>query len=150
MYGEVEEKMKKMVGTSVKRIFFTTDHLQFETDKGSFAFGVEGDCCSHSLFYDFYGVKNLLSNGKITEVKQVDLDPKGKDYNDARNDYESEDIKIYGVQFTTESKEFGPVTSVFSFRNYSNGYYGGSLILATPKSNSVGEIFDDVIELKEN
>lgn len=148
MYGEAKEKMEEMIGASVKRIFITQDHLQFETDKGSFAFSVDGDCCSHSVFYDFYGVLNLLNNGKITEVKEVNLDPRDKDYNDVRNGYDSQDIKIYGVQFTTESDEYGQMTSVFSFRNYSNGYYGGSLKVAPISVNPAGEITDDVTELK--
>ena len=39
----------------------------------------------------------------------------------------SEYIQVYGYRLTTLSRKWGPVSSVFSFRNSSNGYYGGSI-----------------------
>ena len=132
-----DEGIKKLVGASVKKIFMDSQHLTFETDKGDIAFGVYGDCCSSSFFYDFYGVKNLLGNGVILEVKEKDLE-EGE-----RKPHQNYDcISCYGIQITTESKEFGKVTSVFSFRNDSNGYYGGSL--------EHGEIYKDAPEITED
>ena len=147
----MDDKIKNLVGKTIKRIFFNENYLRFDTDDGNFTFNVEGDCCSRSYFYDFYGVKNLLENGKVLEVKEVELEPKdiieqGKDDfgNNKDKKYSDEDIQVYGYQLTTESPKFGTVTSVFSFRNYSNGYYGGWMeecenIKVEP------EIFDDVI-----
>lgn len=129
---------EKLVGKTVKKIFMNPEFLKFETDDGNFCFGVEGDCCSNSYFYDFYGVKNLLENGKITEVKEVSLDSHELSYGDL--------IQCYGFQLTTEHPEFGPVTSVFSFRNHSNGYYGGWMH-DVPDREVLPEITDDVIEL---
>lgn len=142
MYGE--DYLKELVGKKVEKIFMSKSLLKFETDKGVVAMGVDGDCCSSSEFYDFYGVKNLLENGAVTEVKSVELKGDEQKNIDPANDC----TQCYGYQITTESKEFGPVTSVFSFRNYSNGYYGGSLCGASDK-DTAPEITDDVIELKD-
>lgn len=52
-----EEQFKEMIGAKVGKIFFNEDYLKFDTDKGPFVFSVDGDCCSHSYFHDFIGVK---------------------------------------------------------------------------------------------
>jgi hypothetical protein len=121
-YISAKDLAEALVGKTVKKVYMNEHHLKFETDQGNFVYGVEGDCCSRSYFYDFYGIKNLLNNGPITEIKDVELLDEEKPKDDAY-----EDIKLYGYQITTESPKFGPVTSVFSFRNSSNGYYGGSM-----------------------
>ena len=139
---------QKLVGKKVLRIYMNEDFLKFETDKGNVVFGVDGDCCSASVFYDFFGVKKLLNNGAITEVKEVELT---KDDKADKNLERFEDsVECYGYQITTEDKELGLVTSVFSFRNYSNGYYGGSLEEAPDDKIVLPEITDDVYETVED
>lgn len=139
----MEKGLKMLVGKKIKRIFFNEDYLKFETDDGNIVFTVSGDCCSDSVFYDFYGVKELLKNGKVKEVKQVELTIDDK--LDKKQYQES--IEVYGYQITTEDEEFGDRTSVFSFRNYSNGYYGGTLEDSNDRE-VLPEIFDDVVETK--
>lgn len=140
--GYYGTKLNELVGRKVTKISFSQDYLRFETESGhTYTFTVSGDCCSSSYFYDFYGVQNLLKNGPVTEVKEVELAPA---------DLKQEDgdcIAVYGFQLTTESPEFGPVTSVFSFRNRSNGYYGGSLEDSTSEAE-IPEITVDVVEVK--
>jgi len=138
MYGE--DYLKELVGKKVKKIFMNEDYLKFETDQGNFVFSTYGDCCSKSVFYDFYGVKELLKNGKITEVKEVSLTV------DDRMDIKQyqESISVYGYQLTTEDKEWGDRTSVFSFRNYSNRYYGGSLEESSDRE-VLPELTDDLV-----
>lgn len=128
-------------GKTARKIYMDEEFLKFETNGGSFVYTVEGDCCSRSLFYDFVGVKHLLRNGPVTAVKEVDLEPDEK----SKGDVESGELKIYGYALTTESPEFGEQTSVFSFRNYSNGYYGGWMEAADDREVSP-EITDDVLE----
>lgn len=140
------DDMKELVGRKVEKIFMNMDYLKFETDKGSLLYSVYGDCCSSSYFYDFYGVKNLLKNGVVTEIKSVELDTSKIQ----TSEWEWGDcIQCYGFQITTESPEFGEMTSVFSFRNSSNGYYGGNLVFNEGLDLEVSpEITDDVIEVK--
>lgn len=129
-----------LVGKKVKRVFMNALNLRFETDQGDFVFGVEGDCCSQSYFHDFYGVKNLLEHGAVTEVKEVPVDSRSESD-------DGESVQAYGYQMTTESGKFGPVTSVFSFRNYSNGYYGGFLTREDEEIRVSPELTDDVVEI---
>jgi hypothetical protein len=113
--------MQELVGKKVKGIGMTEDYLRFITDDGNFTFEVSGDCCSHSFFYDFIGVKKLLENGPIKLIEDVDKEDDGK------RKLGNDSISCYGVRFVTEDPKFGEVSSVMSFRNDSNGYYGGSL-----------------------
>lgn len=137
-------ELQDLVGRKVNKIFLNSTYLKFVTDKGDLVYGVDGDCCSVSYFYDFYGVKNLLENGIVKEIKTVELDPTDLKIKN-KNDFDS--ISVYGYQITTESKDYGDVTSVFSFRNSSNGYYGGSIEKVSDRE-VLPEVTDDVIKVK--
>lgn len=115
-------------------------YLKFNTDDGNVVFGVSGDCCSHSYFHDFIGVKKLFENGKVLSVKEIDPGCGSKNKNDG-----DVCVSVYGFEIVTEHPTFGEQTSVFSFRNSSNGYYGGSLDYSDDREVSP-EIFDDVLE----
>jgi hypothetical protein len=130
-----------LVGKVIERVFMNDEYLVFETDEGRFAFTVEGDCCSHSYFYDFHGVKKLLENGPVISVKEVDLGE------DEKNDYDV--TRCYGFQIFTESDMWGEQTSVFSFRNDSNGYYGGWMY-ATDADRVMNNITDTLPELTDD
>ncbi len=140
----METQLKDLIGCKVNKIFMNQTHLKFETDKGDFTYEVTGDCCSYSYFYDFYGVENLLKNGAIIDINEVELEHERKIPKP-----ENDSLQFYGYALTTKSKDFGEVTSVFSFRNDSNGYYGGS-IYRTGNIEVLPEITQDVIEVKEN
>jgi len=148
-----EAKLDALKGKIVKKIYMNSEHLKFETDLGDYVFGVSGDCCSSSYFYDFYGVKNLIG-GRIIDIQIVDIDSEkaereAKAKSIIEKGYDSVDsLACYGYQLTTHSQEFGDVTSVFSFRNESNGYYGGSLEDHSNETEVLPEITDDVIEIK--
>jgi hypothetical protein len=116
------KELQELVGKKVKAIGMTEDHLRFSTDKGDFTFGVEGDCCSHSYFYDFVGIQKLLNNGPIKAVEEIPME------DDGRRMLENDSVSCYGFRFITEDPLFGDVSSVMSFRNDSNGYYGGELV----------------------
>ena len=107
----------------------------FVTDGGEkFPYEVEGDCCSHSYLFDFYGVKNLLNNGPVTKFEEYDLQAGDPGFHECEYTESSwyecllcggESLQVYGYSLTTEHPVWGPMTSVLSFRNESNGYYGG-------------------------
>ena len=138
----------KLVGKKVKRIFMNEEYLKFETDKGNIVFSVSGDCCSQSCFYDFIGVKKLLTGNEIVSAKEISLNANditivNGDDKDKKSYQES--IQVYGFEIVTKDPMLGDVTSVFSFRNYSNGYYGGFMEDARDREVSP-EIFDDLLE----
>lgn len=107
-----------VVGKKVLAVRVSEQFLVFETDQGLVAFSVEGDCCSHSYFYDIVGADKLLANGPVVSASELDLSD--------RSFYEDyEDIQVYGYEFVSEHPIWGEQTTVVSFRNSSNGYYGG-------------------------
>jgi hypothetical protein len=112
-------KPEPLIGRKVTAVWFSDDHLTFDTDQGLITYTVEGDCCSRSLFHDFVGVDKLLENGPVTEFKVI---KEGEE--DESAEYCT---RVYGYALTTESAKWGEMTTVFSFRNESNGYYGGWL-----------------------
>jgi hypothetical protein len=114
-----------------------------DPDDGDIAFTVEGDCCSYSYFYDFLGVRRLLEHGPILDAyfKELDDPDPEKDEDAARG----ECVIAYGVVFVTEHPRFGEVSSVMSFRNDSNGYYGGWMY-ATDPSNVSEDAPEDAAE----
>src|SRR5690242_380172 len=131
MYESVEELGAPLIGATVVGIYVSEEYLTFETNRGLVTYTVDGDCCSHSYFFDFHGVENLLSNGPVIAFESVDLSPGDVGYQDpaaTRREYD-EEVVVYGFRLTTEHPQFGSVSSVFSFRNSSNGYYGGSMYL---------------------
>lgn len=138
------EDITRLVGRTIKRIYMNESYLKFETDLGVVAFAVYGDCCSSSYFHDFIGVKKLLAGHPVIEAKAITIEQSDSKVLVNRNDYE--EVAYYGYEIVTEDPKFGPVTSVFSFRNSSNGYYGGSLENASDGIEVHPEVFDDVPE----
>ncbi|ATE85016.1 hypothetical protein SEA_BRYANRECYCLES_63 [Streptomyces phage BryanRecycles] len=118
------EPLDKVVGATVKRIFWSDDRLILDTDQGAFVYDVEGDCCSHSYFFDLIGVEKLLNNGPIVNLVSHDLD------DDDIKDDDYTYTQVYGYRFETEHPTWGLMSSVVSFRNESNGYYGGWMQLS--------------------
>lgn len=128
----METSLKHLIGKKIKQIFLNQEMMKFVTDAGDFVYSVSGDCCSHSYIHDFYGVEKLLKNGEVTDVKRVELTKDDKSYigysPEDRGDNDSWDyIACYGYQIFVNDPEWGEVTACFSFRNSSNGYYGGSI-----------------------
>lgn len=136
----MKDCIERLVGKKIQKIFMNEDYLKFETNGGPVVFYVSGDCCSHSYFHDFIGVKKLLENGKVMGARAIPLGVVGKNKN-----YD-EVIQSYGYEIVTENPTFGEQTSVFSFRNSSNGYYGGEMSKADPRAIVLPEVTDDVIE----
>lgn len=131
-----------LVGKKILKIFLNENYLKFETDAGNFVFTTYGDCCSQSVFYDFIGVKKLFENGPVVSVREV-KDLQADEATDKKMYQECP--AAYGFEIVTEHPTFGEMTSVFSFRNYSNGYYGG-WIEEMDDCKVSPEIFDDVLE----
>lgn len=126
-YLSTEHVLSDLIGRTVTAIHWSEDRIVLETDDGPRAYYVDGDCCSHSYFHDFFGVEHLLNNGPVTEVDDVDLADDDPRFSEPVSQDDYEEIKVYGYRLTTVHPVFGEVSSVLSFRNSSNGYYGGSM-----------------------
>ena len=139
-----DKAIERLVGRKIKRVYMSAAYLKFETDQGDLAFAVEGDCCSRSFFHDFIGVEKLTANGPVISAASVSLtedDPRSK----TDNSHDYEEIECYGYEIVTEDPQFGPVTAVFSFRNSSNGYYGGWMTSVESVPVGLPEIVKDVL-----
>jgi hypothetical protein len=142
----METELKKLIGKKVLKVFMNQEYLKFETDNGNLVYSVVGDCCSNSFFYDFYGVTNLIGR-VVKEVKEVELHPTDLFVTPDKGDCTS----VYGYSITLEPKEddyYGESTAVFSFRNESNGYYGGWIFEKENDIDGIPEITNDVVEVK--
>jgi hypothetical protein len=126
-----------LIGANVHSVHMNGEYLLFKTDRGDIAYEVEGDCCSHSYFHDFVGVDKLLANGPIISAGTVAL----ADATEDTDGWDEPVIQCYGYEFVTEHEQWGPQTSVMSFRNESNGYYGGWMDRVAP-SYMPPKIFD--------
>ena len=84
----------------------------------------EGDCCSHTWIESVNPLKALL--GTVTNVQASENvrpeEEKGGEY-----------IEFYGLEITTKDAYGEEQTAVIDFRNSSNGYYGGYLLLEEGK-----------------
>lgn len=144
MYGTTIDKV--LPGKVIKKIFFDKQNLRLETDLGNFTYEVDGDCCSHSEFWDFYGVKNLIGS-RVISVSEVELDPST---GSRRPDGNDDSTQYYGYKIVAENEKWGEITAVFSFRNISNGYYGGSLRDGGREMDNVPQIKSDVTEAADS
>lgn len=133
--GWYDNDFQVVVGATVERIFWSDNRLILDTDRGAYIYDVEGDCCSYSYFHDFIGIKKLLNNGPIVGFADVELD--ASDIVDDDYNY----TQVYGYRFETVHPTWGLMSSVVSFRNESNGYYGGWMDLqVTAKEDLPGII----------
>jgi hypothetical protein len=103
-----------LVGQTILAIYISDMRLCFVTDEGPVVFIVEGDCCSWSYFYSFSGAGNLIDQ-RVTALTPVRLDSP-HDADSARGDV----VEAYGFAIESTGGD-----AEFSFRNDSNGYYGG-------------------------
>lgn len=118
--------MDKLIGEIIQAVIVFSDyhdHIQFVTHAGPIAYGAFGDCCSSSFFSDIFGVDKIL-NKKITEVKNIDLEPGEAP---SRGASEDDNEAIYGIRIFA-----GDDACTIIFRNHSNGYYGGYIMDSQP------------------
>lgn len=142
-YIEVEDIKNAIVGKTLRSIRYDDQHLFLIFDEDYLSLTVYGDCCSSSYFHDFYGVDRVM-NHKITDFTSIELDP-----TDLKASHNGDVVEVYGYKIVCEPGANdiyydGQPTAVFSFRNDSNGYYGGSLEAGGELDESVPAITKDV------
>jgi hypothetical protein len=109
------------IGAQVTRIRLAVDRtaILFDLADGRrLVAGVEGDCCSQTEILHLSGVKALLRYPII--LIRDDALPETVDRPESEWPQESE--AKYGLTIATTGGAF-----TLDYRNYSNGYYGGSL-----------------------
>lgn len=123
----------KIIGLTVEDVFVEKQNQNdcvLKTDKGYFKITLGSDCCSES----FIGDVLKADKGKVIRVEDIELiEGESKDeniYGVPTRESRQEVDKLFGIKIVLEDFEhkcFGPISRsvILSFRNASNGYYGG-------------------------
>ena len=114
--------LKKLVGKTITEVWLDPSdqhYLKFVTDDGDYVYYAEGDCCSECWFYQISGFDALLGH-TVLECEDVEMG----EISDGKTRQEFDEL--YGVKIKTTGGR-----ALLEFRNSSNGYYGGNLVLLT-------------------
>ncbi len=135
----MDKQLEDLFGCRVTRlsVSYGEQDLVFWTEnKGPIVYSTDADCCSETWFADITGVNALLGE-VITTAEFVDMPgdipPDGR----TRQDVDT----YYGIKLTTPKGDVD-----ITYRNSSNGYYGGSLTGPTdvvPEAGVLRDITDD-------
>jgi hypothetical protein len=132
-----EAAVKELVGMRVSRLEVADgeQYLRFVGEDGrTVCYEAEGDCCSTTWFADILNPGFVVGH-QVLSVEQLEM-PEG-DPEDGRTRQESD--QLYGFRITTLAGACDVV-----FRNSSNGYYGGWLVLnaSPPATLAWKEVWD--------
>lgn len=143
MYSYHEPLKKLIIGAKLQRVVRTDpDALHIETDRGNIFVSVSGDCCSHSIFYDFivpeecYGAEIIDFDDWDRESKVPDegyVTKKAEEVCGEENWY-SDYLSIWDVVIKTTN---GNV--LLRHVNSSNGYYDGCVSISCDFKKPVEE-----------
>lgn len=125
-----------LTGKTVQSIWIEDGeaNLLLKMADGDVCFSVEGDCCSESWFADFTGVDTLLGQ-TILAFEETPMPDEHVTDGRSRQEYDS----LYGYRFTTARGHADLI-----FRNSSNGYYGGWMVLTDVRpSGKLTQILGD-------
>ena len=140
MYG-----IREITGT-IQEIGVSPEFLYIKTDEDATCLGTYGDCCSSTDIHDVIGVKKVLKTGPIVGFRET----KASEYCEGYVGPWDDSVQNYGLEIVVDHPEFGEVTCVVSYRNNSNGYYGGNLEYdGMNKPLGVTQIFDDALDIIE-
>lgn len=110
--------LKELIGKKVLTVFMNNNKDKFSIffdDNTTARFHVEGDCCSSSW------IEHLTYPDDLKEAEILDITEQTME---AREDPEYEYLQVYETRFRTTKGDI-----VLEYRNSSNGYYGGYLVL---------------------
>ena len=95
-----------------------------------------GDCCSETWFADIVGINNLLTGSVYDKVIGIEILRFPEEVSDARGRQDVDEV--YGVRLRTCKGDCDII-----YRNSSNGYYGGTVEVAS-EAACVGIEFEKI------
>ena len=114
----MRREKKGMVGKTITSIVLSNEKdelvLQF-SDGSDMTLQAYGDCCSSTWIESIDAPDNLL--GTVQSVEDIDMPDLG-------NQPDHDVMSYYGLKIVTDRGH-----AVIDYRNDSNGYYGGDLII---------------------
>lgn len=114
------------------------DIIKLKTDKGFIAIEAQGDCCSESWFEHTNHIDELIGS-TIEGCEEILLE-------DVKLPATRQDVdELYAFKILYKKGRYNGMTTL-EFRNSSNGYYGGYLVIEKTSSNLYGfiEITKDI------
>lgn len=137
----------KLIGRTVQSISADTKCINLTfVDGETIGLWVTGDCCSHAYWHDLIGVEHLLEGSRITDV--VDLGLGTRDNEAIGLEGHQDETSAYALKIVSDHPTWGEVTTVFAYRNDSNGYYGGMCYIGDP-SLTTRPITGNVLDVAE-
>ena len=111
-----------LLGKTLRAVRHDGDSIWFDTDAGGVQWVVDADCCSTTWVeaVDF----GLCLGHRVTDVEEVDLPESW--YAAHPGPPEEDCLRTYGITIKTTGG-----AGTIDFRNESNGYYGGSMVVRT-------------------
>lgn len=117
----------KLIGEVVTDFAIDSYKIWFKLEDGRvYECVVAGDCCSHSYFAEVVNLKSLISGSAIKDIVDMPLMDQEKLKTNGREMDVGYLVQVYGAKIYFEDKKLKP--TIISFRNASNGYYGGSML----------------------
>lgn len=128
--------LKTLIGKQIDRLELNKDRDEFSiyfADNMYIQFGVEGDCCSHS-WIEHLEAPNNIHNAVILDIRNGGEIPwdnhqcTPNTVEDGKYAYGNkcghDHLQVYNTIFDTDKG-----TVILEYRNDSNGYYGGDLVI---------------------
>lgn len=107
--------MKKLWKEGISNIYVNETQLVFDTYNGAIIYTVQGDCCSHSYWAEIMHPEAIL-NHRIVGIEELES---------LEGEATTQEVDtIYGYKLKSD-KAGGLNNCIITFRNSSNGYYGG-------------------------
>jgi hypothetical protein len=116
---------KSLLGRTVEGIYWDSGIVRFRTDAGEVQWETDADCCSQTWIEA--ADLELCVGGQVTDVEENALPESW--YTAHPGPPEEDCLRLYGVTIKTTKG-----TGTIDFRNESNGYYGGSLVVADART----------------
>lgn len=148
--------MKELVGKLVTNIYVSNDEsfMKFDIkDEQPIIYKAYGDCCSETWFADIlvgYRFHNKDRENYPLEVvgcEELDIPEWLQEVIAADGRGRQDSDTVYGFKLTFKDHAWRPVVEhdlAIVFRNSSNGYYGGEVILADQQNKYTKEALEDV------
>ncbi len=132
--------MKELINKKIENIYVTESELLFETEDSFIKYHVNADCCSNSYYSEIMHPDSILKH-VVTSIEELEEEC-------GEPTIQNSDT-LYGYKISSDKQE-GLSNCIITFRNSSNGYYGGSQSLSgIYEKKDFGEI-KDCTHVKEN
>jgi hypothetical protein len=110
--------MSDLIGKKIIDISHDESHLKITTENNIYVYEAEGDCCSQSWIEHIDDKEDIIGQVVAEIIDSEGVAKEGEDLS------EFDCLQVYKTTLKTDKTTFD-----IEYRNNSNGYYGGYLVL---------------------